>query len=104
MDRIHITASSTPPPTPWIVNVPGLPYTHGADNTCGKGNNLTSSNVSPTCGSTNYYGGEDMVWVFTPTSSGQILISLTSSTTWTGLMLYQGGTLGTCGGLSGSTC
>ncbi|MEN3040202.1 MAG: hypothetical protein ABDH66_01505, partial [Bacteroidia bacterium] len=101
VDRIHITASSTPA---WMVNVPALPYTHGADNTCGKGNNFTSSNVSPTCGSTNYYGGEDMVWVFTPTSSGSITITLNASTTWTGLKLYRGGTLSPCGGLTGATC
>lgn len=104
VDQVHITSSATPPPTPWIVNVSALPYSHGADNTCGKGNNLTSSNVSPTCGSTSYYGGEDMVWVFTPNSSGMVTITLNASTTYTGLKLYQGGTLNPCGGLTGATC
>ncbi|MCX7763679.1 MAG: hypothetical protein N2253_02145 [Bacteroidia bacterium] len=77
---------------PWIVNVPSLPYSHGAGTTCGKGNNLTSSNA-PLCGSASYYDSEDMVWVFTPTTSGQVTITLThpSYGAWTGLMLYEGG-------------
>jgi len=104
VDRVHIVSNSTPPPPlPGVVNVPALPYTHGADNTCGKGNKFTSTNT-PVCGSSNYYGGEDMMWVFTPTTSGIVTVSLTSSTTYTGLMVYQGGALSPCGGLTGATC
>jgi len=99
----NLTISAPAVSPPGIINVPTLPYTHGADNTCGKGDKFTSSNA-PVCGSSNYYGGEDMMWVFTPTTSGVVTVNLTSSTTWTGLMVYRGGTIGPCGGLTGATC
>lgn len=81
-----------------LIQIPALPYTSGAQTTCGKGDDLTSSNVPNICGSSSYYGGEDVVYSFTPTVSGQISISMTSSGSYTGLMLYQG-----CP-LSGGTC
>lgn len=71
-----------------VTNVPSLPYSSGAGTTCGAVNDLTSSNTV-TCGSTSYLGGEDRVWIFTPTTSGAITINLTSSGSWTGLMLYN---------------
>lgn len=92
VDQVHIVASATPPPASPppgpIIPVPALPYAHGSGTTCGQGNDLTSSNM-PVCGSSSYYGGEDMLWRFTPTTSGTVQIDLTSSTTWTGLMLYE---------------
>ncbi|MEW6772531.1 MAG: T9SS type A sorting domain-containing protein [Bacteroidota bacterium] len=81
-----------------LIQIASLPYSSGAQTTCGKGDDLTSSNVSNICGSSSYYGGEDVVYSFTPTASGQISISMTSTGSWTGLMLYQG-----CP-LSGGTC
>ncbi len=72
-----------------VTNVAALPYASGAGTTCGMGNDITSTNV-PVCGTTWYYNGEDRVWVFTPTASGNITISLTSTGSYTGLMLYQG--------------
>jgi hypothetical protein len=81
-----------------LIQIPSLPYSSGAQTTCGKGDDLTSSNVTNICGSSSYYGGEDVVYSFTPTVSGIINISMTSSGSWTGLMLYQGCPLtgGTC--------
>ncbi|MBL0047173.1 MAG: T9SS type A sorting domain-containing protein [Bacteroidetes bacterium] len=70
-----------------VVNVASLPYTSIGRTTCGKVNDLTASNVV-VCGSSSYYTGEDEVFVFTPSSSGNITISLTSSGSWTGMMLY----------------
>ena len=82
-----------------IVSVPSLPYTHNSQTTCGKVNDITSSNAV-VCGSSNYYTGEDVVYTFIPTISGNVTINLTSSGTWTGLMLYEGcpmlGQGGTC--------
>ncbi len=100
LDRIHVTSNSTAPSCnlgSGVVNVTSLPYNSGAGTTCGSGNDLTSSNTV-TCGSTSYLGGEDQVFVFTPTSSGPIQINLTHSNAsppWFGLKLYQG--CPTCG-------
>jgi hypothetical protein len=66
-----------------------LPYTGTGLTTCGSGNNLTSTNLS-VCGSTLYDGGEDNVYIFTPTFTGTTTISLTSSSSWIGIKLYQG--------------
>lgn len=79
------------------VNVPALPYASGPGTTCGSGNDLTSSNVIA-CGSTFYFGGEDRVWIFTPSITGTVSINLTSTGTWNGLMLYQGCPLNGQGG------
>lgn len=72
-----------------VVNVSSLPYSSGAGTTLAKGNDLTSSNTVA-CGSSSYLGGEDQVFIFTPTTSGQTLMSVTSGGSWTGLMLYDG--------------
>lgn len=66
-----------------------LPYSSGATTTCGRVDNLTDINT-PACGSTSYYTGEDVVYSFTPATTGQVTITLTSSGSWTGLMLYEG--------------
>lgn len=72
-----------------VITVAALPYASGAGTTCGAVNDITSTNV-PICGSSWYYNGEDQVWIFTPTASGNITITLTSAGSYTGLMLYQG--------------
>jgi len=66
-----------------------LPYTQ-TSTTCGNGNNLTSANVTNYCGSTSYYNGEDVVYNFTPGTSGNVTVTLTSGGTWTGLMVHEG--------------
>lgn len=82
-----------------VTNVPSLPYSSGAGTTCGAGNDITSSN-SLVCGSTFYYTGEDRIWIFTPAITGTVTITLTSTGSYTGLMLYNGcpvnGQGGTC--------
>lgn len=81
-----------------VVNIASLPFTQTGQTTCGQVNDLSSSNVPAICGSSNYYGGEDVVYIFTPTSSGLTNINVTSSGSWVGIMLYNGCPLntGTC--------
>ncbi|MGV3631076.1 MAG: T9SS type A sorting domain-containing protein [Bacteroidota bacterium] len=74
-----------------------LPYTSGAQTTCGAGDDVTTANAT-VCGSSLYYGGEDKVISFTPAGSGNVSINLTSSGSWMGMTLYQG-----CP-VSGGTC
>ncbi|MCS7029208.1 MAG: hypothetical protein NZ519_10650, partial [Bacteroidia bacterium] len=98
IDNIQVTSAPAPCNLgAGVINVPALPYSSGAGTTCGQGDDQTGSN-SVICGNGNYYGGEDVVWVFTPTAPGDVIITLTSSGTWTGLMLYQGCPMncGTC--------
>jgi hypothetical protein len=82
-----------------VTNVSSLPYSSGAGTTCGAGNDMTSLNTI-ICGYSWYYDGEDRVWIFTPATSGTVSITLLSTGTYTGLMLYQGCPLiaqgGTC--------
>ncbi len=74
-----------------------LPFAASGQTTCGKLNDFTSTN-STICGSSAYYDGEDVLYRFTPTSSGQMTAILTSTGTSTGLMLYNGcpSSAGTC--------
>ncbi len=89
-----------------VTNVAALPYSSGAGTTCGAGNDLTASNMIA-CGSTAYLGGEDRIWIFTPSITGTVTINLTSAGSWNGLMLYQGcplnGQGGTCVNVSQSS-
>ncbi|MCU0437162.1 MAG: T9SS type A sorting domain-containing protein [Raineya sp.] len=79
-----------------VTNVASLPYNSGTGTTAGAGNDLTASNVFQICGSSDYYTGEDRVWIFTPTVSGQITIDLASSGSFTGLMLYDTCPINSC--------
>lgn len=67
-----------------------LPYTSGAQTTCGGGNEITPTSATNICGSDWYYDGEDKIISFTPAVSGNISINLTSSGSWVGMVLYQG--------------
>ena len=81
-----------------VINVATLPYNSGAGTTCGQGNNLIASNTT-VCGGTNYLTGEDVVWVFTPTTTGAVSFNLSAPTaSFTGLMLYSGCPVNACSG------
>jgi regulation of enolase protein 1 (concanavalin A-like superfamily) len=99
--NFNIQAQTCPGNLGTTVNIASLPYNATTLTTCGAGNDFTASN-STICGSSSYYGGEDLVFIFTPATSGEITISLTSSSSWIGLMLYNGcpflGQGGTCMG------
>src|SRR4051812_7625779 len=73
-----------------ITQIPALPYTTGALTTCGAGDDVTAANAGSICGSNLYYGGEDAVYTFTPTSTGLVGINVGGSGSWMGIMLYQG--------------
>jgi CUB domain/Secretion system C-terminal sorting domain len=64
-------------------------YSSGAQTTCSKVNDLTATNIT-SCGSSSYYGGEDVVYIFNAPATGQSTITLTSSGSYTGIMLYAG--------------
>lgn len=86
-----------------VTAVASLPYTKNNGNTSGSVNDLTSANLV-SCGSTSYYTGEDEVFYFTPTASGNITVTLTSTGSYTGLALFEGCPLaaGACGAAPGS--
>jgi hypothetical protein len=72
-----------------------LPYSASGQTTCGFINDITSSNVTNVCGSASYYTGEDVVYIFTPSTTGIIDAAVTSSGSYVGMMLYQGCPTGT---------
>ena len=84
------------------VTIASLPYSSVGRTTCGKFNDQGVNNTS-SLGSSNYLTGEDEVFVFTAATSGNILVNLTSTGSYTGLMLYNGCPLSTtCSGIGGS--
>ena len=86
-----------------VVAVPALPYASSGRTTCGKVNDQTAANTL-ICGNTSYLTGEDEVFVFTPVTSGNITISITSSGSYTGIMLYRGCPITSSCSVVGSTC
>ncbi len=72
-----------------VVAVPSLPYSAAGNTTCGKGNDITSVNVTNICGSASYYGGEDVVYTFTPTVTGVVTIIQSNTSGTVGFMLYD---------------
>lgn len=72
-----------------VVNVSSLPYNSAGRTTTGAGNEITASN-SVICGNSNYYQGPDEVFIFTPSITGNISITLTSGSSNVGIMLYNG--------------
>ncbi len=71
------------------VTIASLPYNATGQTTCGAGDDITATNAS-TCGSTNYFVDDDKVYTFTPATSGSITVTLNSTQSWTGMMLYDG--------------
>lgn len=84
-----------------VTSVTALPYNSGAGTTQGATNDITAANAI-SCGSNNYFSGQDKVWEFVPTVSGQVTITLTSTGSYTGLMLYDGCPIANvCSGVAG---
>jgi len=81
-----------------VSNLTTLPFTHSGQTTCGDVDDITSANAI-IGGSSSYYTGEDYVYTFTPSVSGSVTISLTSTGSYTGLMLYQGCPMNGQGGI-----
>jgi hypothetical protein len=72
-----------------VVSVPSLPYAVLGATTCGKGDDITGVNVTSVCGSSNYYGGEDAVYTFTPTTTGVVTIIQSNTSGSVGFSLYS---------------
>lgn len=73
-----------------------IPYSITNQTTCGMVDDITSANVANVCGSSSYYTGEDVVYIFKPSTSGQLTAAVTSTAgSYTGLMLYDGCPTGT---------
>lgn len=88
-----------------VQSIASLPFSLTGQTTCGQGDDVTSSNVTNICGSSLYFGGEDVVYSFTPTASGNININVTSTGSYMGIMLYNGCPTsgGTCAGSAQSS-
>jgi hypothetical protein len=85
------------------VPVTSLPYTSNGRTTCGKGNDVIASNTL-VCGNNTYLSNEDEVFVFTPSTSGNITVNITSTGTYTGLFLYEGCPLSSYCAFAGNSC
>lgn len=72
-----------------VTNVAALPYSISGQTTCGAVDDLTSTNLTA-CGTSWYNSAEDAVYSFTPATSGNVTATLTSTSFWVGLQLYQG--------------
>lgn len=84
--------------------IPTLPYSQSGQTTCGEVNDVTSANVTNICGSSVYYGGEDVIYSFTPTATGAVTINVASGGTNLGITVYSGcpNSGGTCVGTAQS--
>src|SRR5690606_8090297 len=51
-----------------------LPYNMASGTTCGNNNDFDATRIV-TCGTANYYNGEDRAWSFTPATSGNVTVS-----------------------------
>lgn len=80
------------------VNPITLPYTANAQTTCGQGNDLTTATNA--CSSNSYLGGEDVIYTFTPTTTGLVTVTYSTSGSSAAAMLWQGcpNSGGTCVG------
>jgi hypothetical protein len=108
IDRIHVVATNT---LPTVVDIPALPYSEGRTSTCGMLNDFSATNVAPYCNTSNvgynmYRNGEDRVWRFTASATGEIRIRIWGTSTYSHWTLYEGGNppTGCSDGLSGGTC
>ena len=103
-------------PVAWAINPPGegatafttcgnatvispasLPIVN-QNTVCGTSNDISASNVIVACGSNDYKGGLEALYVLTPTISGSYNIAY-SGQTWTGIFVFQG-----CPTVAGTTC
>ena len=85
----------------------GTPYNVTGQTTCGSGNDLTSTLISSSCGSSTYLSGEDNVYYFDVASAGLYEILVSGSNSNLGIKLYNGcplaGNSGICVANAGST-
>ncbi|MBL0102384.1 MAG: hypothetical protein IPP51_00590 [Bacteroidetes bacterium] len=84
------------------INIGSLPYNSGPGTTCGFDNDINSATAN-VCNDPAFLDGEDVVWTFTPTSSGQITIDLNAPLGFaTSLSLFDDCPTGGCSGNMGN--
>lgn len=72
--------------------ISSIPYTHSAS-TCGAGDDFSSSDAC----SSSYLGGEDYVYIYTPSADENISVDLTTNATYVGVIITEGcPDVGTC--------
>jgi Secretion system C-terminal sorting domain len=76
--------------------IASIPYTNTGLTTCGNGNTYTSANSA--CANT-YMNGEDYIFRYSSPGNECINISLSGTTNWVGLFVYNG-----CPNVVGTTC
>jgi len=87
------------------INIPSVPVNSQAL-VCEAGNDLSSTSVPVVCGaaSNSYKGGQEALYTFTPSASGNYVVSI-SGQTWTSIFVYAGCPTsgGTCVGSVGTS-
>ncbi len=84
------------------INVNALPYNSGPGTTCGFDDDINSGNAN-VCNDPAFLDGEDVVWTFTPTASGQVTIDLNAPNAFaTSLSLFDDCPTGGCSGTFGN--
>jgi hypothetical protein len=66
---------------------PTLPFTQALS--CGTTNDITAANAV-VCGSTNYYGGQEALYTWTPTSNYSGVTIAYSGVSWSGIFVFNG--------------
>lgn len=84
-----------------VTSISSLPYSISGQTTTGKVDDITSLNAT-VCSSSSYYEDPDVVYIFKPLVSGSVTITLTSASTWSGIMLYKGCPMNGQGGICAS--
>ncbi len=80
-------ATTCPGATP-IPTTPTFPYSQPL--TCGAGNDITAGN-SATCATANYLGGQEAVYVWTPTEFNYSGVTIQyTGQSWSGIFIYAG--------------
>lgn len=85
-----------------VTSISSLPYSISGQTTTGKVDDITSLNAT-VCSSSSYYEDPDVVYIFKPLVSGSVTITLTSGSTYSGLMLYKGCPMNGQGGVCASS-
>lgn len=84
------------------INVGSLPYNSGPGSTCGMDDDINSFTANY-CNDPTFLDGEDIVWTFTPATSGQVTIDLNAPLAFaTSLTLYDDCPVGGCSGIMGN--
>ena len=87
---------------PGNINLGSLPYNSGPGTTCGFNDDINSLNAN-VCNDPFFLDGEDVVWTFTPSTSGQVTIDLNAPlASATSLSLFDDCPVGGCSGIIGN--